>query len=44
MRNHATRFQIGIITGSSSILRPEEPGTVLEVDEDTGGLLVQFDS
>jgi hypothetical protein len=43
-------FQIGdsvvttkllYITDSSSMLRPEKPGTVVEVD---GGLLVKFDN
>jgi hypothetical protein len=47
------RFQIGaavvtnkllLITNSSRILLPEGPGTVLEVDEDDGGLVVLFDS
>jgi hypothetical protein len=47
-----TRFQIGdtvvtnkflFITDSNCHLRPEEPGIVVEVDDDDGGLLVRFD-
>jgi hypothetical protein len=47
-----TRFQIGaavvtnkllLITDSSLMLRPEALGTVVEVDKETGGLLVKFD-